>query len=80
MKLPKTSNLSVRKARNGLGVFTRRQFNSGTIKIRVSKRTDMRHRIFGWIKASLQDMKPKVELKQNKWMRLTENQRPPANL
>ena len=40
----------------------------------------MRHRIFGWIKASLQDMKPKVELKQNKWMRLTENQRPPANL
>ena len=52
----------------------------GTIKVRVPKGTDMKHRIFGWIKAALQDIVPKIKSKQRKWSGLTVTQRPPVNL
>jgi hypothetical protein len=36
----------------------------GTIKIRVPKGTDMRYRVFGWIKTLLKDVTPEVKLTQ----------------
>ena len=48
----------------------------GTIKIRVPRGTDMRYRIFGWIKAILRDIVPKVELTQKEWKSLKEIPRP----
>ena len=51
----------------------------GTIKITVPKGTDMRHRVFGWIKASLKDVAPRVSLVQKEWKSLKEVPRP-ANI
>jgi len=48
----------------------------GTIEIRVPKGTDMRHRVFGWIKAALKGIDPKVELAQKEWKSLREVPRP----
>jgi len=48
----------------------------GTIKIRVPKGTDMRHRTFGWVKAILKDLDSKVELTQKEWKSLKEVPRP----
>ena len=42
----------------------------GTINIRVPKGTDMRHRIFGWVKAVLYNISVKVELTQQEWKSL----------
>ncbi len=52
----------------------------GTIRIRVMKGTDMKHRLFGWIQAALQDINTKAELVQRKWIRLSKVARPPVNL
>ena len=52
----------------------------GTIKVRVRKGTDMKYRVFGWLKAALQDTNVKVELTKKKWARITEVDRPPVNL
>lgn len=51
----------------------------GTIKVRVSKGTDMRYRVFGWIKTVLKNIAPEVELTQKKWKSLKEIPRP-ANI
>lgn len=48
----------------------------GTIKIEVPKGTDMRHRVFGWVKAVLKDVAPRTELVQKEWKSLREVQRP----
>ena len=48
----------------------------GTIKIRVPKGTNMRHRVFGWIKAILKDNAPRTELVQREWRSLKEVCRP----
>jgi len=48
----------------------------GTMKIRVPKGTDMRHRVFGWIKAVLQDVDSQTELVQKEWKSLKEVPRP----
>jgi len=48
----------------------------GTIKIRVPKGTDMRHKVFGWIKAVLKDTDSQVELVQKEWKSLKEVPRP----
>jgi len=48
----------------------------GTIKVRVPKGTDMRHRTFGWVRAILRDIDPKVQLAQSKWASLTKTPRP----
>jgi len=48
----------------------------GTIRIGVSKGTDMRHRVYGWIKTVLKDVAPRVELTQKEWKSLKEVARP----
>lgn len=48
----------------------------GTIRILVPKGTDMRHRVFGWIKAALKDLEPQVKLIQKEWKSLKEVPRP----
>ena len=48
----------------------------GTIKIRVPKGTDKKHRVFGWLQATLQDIQPKVELTRRRWTSLTQTPRP----
>lgn len=47
----------------------------GTVKITVPRGTDMRHRIFGWVKAVLQDVSAKTELTQQEWKSLEETSR-----
>lgn len=44
----------------------------GTIKVRVRRGTDMRHRVYGWIKAVLKNKNYKAELVQKEWRRLQE--------
>ena len=48
----------------------------GTIEVRVSKGTNMRHKVFGWIKAVLKDIDPQTELIQREWKSLKEVPRP----
>jgi hypothetical protein len=48
----------------------------GTIKIRVPKGTNMRHRTFGWIKAVLKEVDSQVKLVQKEWRSLKEVPRP----
>mgnify|MGYP001558738902 CR=1 FL=1 len=52
----------------------------GTIKIRVPRGTDMRHRVFGWIQAALKDLEPKVAELKRRWVSLRNTERPPVNL
>ena len=48
----------------------------GTIKIYVSRGTDMRHKVFGWIKTVLKNIDPQIELAQREWKSLKEVPRP----
>lgn len=48
----------------------------GTIKIRVSKGTNFRHQVYGWIKAALKDISPDIELIEKEWKSLRETPRP----
>ena len=48
----------------------------GTIKIRVSRGTDFRHQVYGWIKTVLQGIAPDVDLVQKEWKSLKEVPRP----
>ncbi|MES2213476.1 MAG: hypothetical protein V4473_01375 [Patescibacteria group bacterium] len=48
----------------------------GTIKVRVNKGTDYRHRVFGWINTVLKNMKQDVEITERKWYKLRANMRP----
>lgn len=56
--------------------FKKNNLYYGTIKILVLKGTDMRYRVFGWIKALLYDITPDVETVQKKWESLRETNRP----
>ncbi|MFA6269904.1 MAG: hypothetical protein WC657_01690 [Candidatus Paceibacterota bacterium] len=42
----------------------------GTIKVRVSKGTDFRHRVFSWINAILKNNKINVGITERKWYKL----------
>jgi len=44
----------------------------GTISIKVSRGTDTRYRIFGWIKEIMKDINLETELVQKEWHKLTE--------
>ncbi len=44
----------------------------GTIRITVPRGTDWRHKTFGWVQATLQDVAPGVEFTQRRWAKLTE--------
>lgn len=48
----------------------------GTIRIEMPKGTDVKHRVFGWVQAALQDIKPRVILTQRKWTVLQQASRP----
>jgi hypothetical protein len=48
----------------------------GTIKVRVPKATDMRHRVFGWLKKVLSDIEPEVVIVQREWKSLRGTPRP----
>ena len=48
----------------------------GTIKVAVPCGTDMRIRVFSWVKAVLADVTPKVKLVQRRWLKLTDIKRP----
>ena len=54
----------------------------GTIKITIPKSVDIKHRIFGWVKAAMKDKtSAKVSLVQRKWLSLEQINRPiPVNL
>lgn len=48
----------------------------GTIRIEIPKSTNLKHRIFGWIKAVLVDIEPEVSFVQRNWQSLTRTARP----
>lgn len=56
--------------------FKKNTLYYGTIKVKVHKGTDMRHRVFGWIKAVLKDISPDIEFAQKEWRSLKETPRP----
>ena len=48
----------------------------GTMEVRVPKGTNLRHQVFGWIKAALKDLAPDVGFVQKEWKSLKEIPRP----
>ncbi len=52
----------------------------GTIKIKVPRGTNMRHRLFGWVKAVLHDISAKTESTQQEWKSLHVKRTLPVNL
>jgi len=44
----------------------------GTVSIKVPRGTDMRYKIFGWIKSIMKDINSKAEITQKEWHKLTE--------
>ena len=48
----------------------------GTIKVRVPKGTNMRHRVFGWVQAVLQDISGQIKLSERRWISLRNTPRP----
>jgi len=51
----------------------------GTISVRAPKGTNMRHKIFGWVQASLKNIDDDVILTQKEWKSLKDTARP-ANI
>ncbi|MCL4405097.1 MAG: helix-turn-helix domain-containing protein [Patescibacteria group bacterium] len=48
----------------------------GTIKVMIPRSTDLKHRMFGWIKAVLKEDGPRVEAVLKRWERLKSVARP----
>jgi len=48
----------------------------GTMRIEVPKSTNLRHRVYGWTEALLDDIAPKTSLVQTKWQKLRAVARP----
>lgn len=48
----------------------------GTMRIEVPKSVNMHYRVFGWVKAILQDISPAVQLIQRRWQSLKDTKRP----
>lgn len=48
----------------------------GTIRVEVPKSVNIKHRIFGWIKAALVDIESETELVTQRWQRLSGIKRP----
>jgi hypothetical protein len=49
----------------------------GTIKVRVSKGTDFRHQVFGWINAILKETNIDIETIERKWYKLKSDYKRP---
>lgn len=56
--------------------YKRNNLYFGTMEVRVPKGTDLRHRVFGWIKAISKNLVPNVEFVQKEWKSLKEVPRP----
>ena len=56
--------------------FKKNNLYYGTMRVEVPKSVDMKHRIFGWIQAALQEVEKTTKIVQRKWQSLTEVQRP----
>ena len=56
--------------------FKKNTLYYGTIKVKVPRGTDLRYRVFCWIKKVLENIAPEVELKQKEWKSLKETPRP----
>ena len=56
--------------------FKKNNLYYGTIKVKVPRGTDLRYRVFGWIKKVLGNIAPEVELKQKEWKSLKDTPRP----
>lgn len=48
----------------------------GTMRIEIPKSVNIRHRIFGWLNATLKNIESNVKLTQKKWISLSKIQRP----
>ena len=48
----------------------------GTIKIRVQRGIDMRHKVYGWVKAVLKEFNEKIDITEKKWVSLKKTSRP----
>ncbi len=48
----------------------------GTIRIEVPKSTDLRYRVYGWLKVIMKDIAPEVTKVEQKWEKLRNNSRP----
>jgi hypothetical protein len=48
----------------------------GTIRIRVSKSTDLKHRVYGWLQGALEEYAPEYQATQKKWARLSDVEKP----
>lgn len=48
----------------------------GTIRIEVPRSTDLRYRVFGWIKAIMKNIQPRADLVQKQWRYLRASPRP----
>lgn len=48
----------------------------GTIRIYIPKSANLRHQIFGWIKAATKNIAPDVQLTQRKWESIAKTPRP----
>ncbi|MDD5433494.1 MAG: hypothetical protein PHE77_02440 [Candidatus Pacebacteria bacterium] len=59
--------------------FKKNNLYYGTVKVKIPKGTDLRHRIFGWVKCALKDLDFQIDLTQKEWKSLKEVDRP-ANL
>lgn len=56
--------------------YKRNNLYYGTIRIEAPKSTNLKHRVFGWVKAVLQDLEPRLKLVQRKWEKLQQTDRP----
>jgi len=56
--------------------FKKNNLYYGTIRIRIPRGTDLRHRIFGWVKCALKDLDYQIDLTQKEWKQLREVSRP----
>jgi hypothetical protein len=48
----------------------------GTVRIEMPKSVDNRHRTFGWLRAVLREIDPKIQTTQKKWSSLAKVKRP----
>ncbi len=48
----------------------------GTIRVEIPKSADLQCRIFGWVKATLKSIDPKVKMTEKRWRKLTKVSRP----
>ena len=59
--------------------FKKNDLYYGTVRIYLPKSADFKIKLFGWIKAVIKDIDPKIQTIERRWNKLRKNSRP-ANL